>query len=163
MPHPGTAAKTVTLLHDFARRIDQIPILVRREHPSYVFNHMLDALVSSAMELAAEDVASIEEIDRAWMGVTKMPIGPFGILDLVGIDLAYEITVQKTKWVSFLPRARRFIKFLKEKVDQGHLGLKSGAGFYNYPNPAFEQPDFLTGSSPAAELANHEDRTPINH
>lgn len=59
MPHPGTAAETVELLHDFARSIDQIPIFVKREHPAYVFNTMLDALLSSAMELAAEDVASV--------------------------------------------------------------------------------------------------------
>jgi len=59
MLHPGTAAETVELLHDFARSIDQIPIFVKREHPAYVFNTMLDALLSSAMELAAEDVASV--------------------------------------------------------------------------------------------------------
>ncbi len=157
MPHPGTAAETVNLLHAFARRIDQIPIFVKREHPSYVFNTMLDAVLSSAIELAAEDVASVEEIDRAWMGTTKMPIGPFGILDLVGIDLAYEITTQKTKWVSFFPKAKRVINLLKEKVDQGHLGLKSGSGFYQYPDPAFEQPEFLTGPVPAAGTATPAD------
>lgn len=148
MPHPGTTSETVNLLHEFARSINQIPIFVKREHPSYVFNFMLNAVLSSAMELAAEDVASVEEIDRSWMGITKMPIGPFGILDLVGIDLAYEITVQKTKGVSFLPKAKRTINLLKDKVDQGHLGLKSGQGFYHYPNPAFEQSEFLTGSLP---------------
>ena len=150
MPHPGTAAETVSLLHDFARCIDQIPIYIKREHPSYVFNNMLDAILSSAVELAAEDVASIEDIDRAWMGVTKMPIGPFGILDLVGIDLAYEIVTQKIGWRSVFPRAKRITNLLKEKVDQGHLGVKSGAGFFTYPEPAFEQPEFL-GISPAVE------------
>jgi len=148
MPHPGTSAEIVSLLHDFAGRIDQIPIYVKREHPSYVFNTMLDALLSSAIELAADDVASVEEIDRSWMGITKMPIGPFGILDLVGIDLAYEITTQKTKWVSFFPKAKRVVNLLKEKVDQGHLGVKSGGGFYQYPHPAFEQPGFLTTPNP---------------
>jgi 3-hydroxybutyryl-CoA dehydrogenase len=157
MPHPGTAAETVNLLYDFARRIDQIPIFVKREHPAYVFNAMLDAVLSSAMELAAEDVASVEEIDRAWMGITKMPIGPFGILDLVGIDLAYEITTQKTKWVSFFPKAKRVVNLLKVKVDQGHLGQKSGSGFYHYPHPVFEQPDFLTGPAPAAGTATAPD------
>ncbi len=53
------AAETVELLHDFARSIDQIPIFVKREHPAYVFNTMFNALLSSAMELAAEDVASV--------------------------------------------------------------------------------------------------------
>lgn len=145
MPHPGTAAETVALLHDFAGRIGQIPIFVKQEHPSYVFNTMLDALLSSALELAADDIASIEDIDRAWMGVTKMPIGPFGVIDLVGVDLVYEITTQKTKQVSLLPRVKRLTNMLKEKVDQGHLGRKSGAGFYKYPDPAFERPEFVGG------------------
>jgi 3-hydroxybutyryl-CoA dehydrogenase len=143
MPHPGTAQEVVALLSEFAGRIDQIAILLKKEHPAYVFNFMLDALLSSAVELAAEGVADVEEIDRAWMGVTRMPIGPFGILDLVGIDLAYEITVQKTKMVSFLPKAKRALNVMKEKVDQGHLGIKSGKGFYDYPDPAFERPGFL--------------------
>ncbi len=146
MPHPGTAAEIVDLLLAFAPRIDQIPILLKKEHPSYVFNNMLDALLSSAMELAAEDVAAVEDVDRAWMGITNMPIGPFGILDLVGVDLAYEITLQKTRWLSFMPRAKRLINVLKDKVDQGHLGRKTGRGFYTYPNPTFQRPDFLQGS-----------------
>lgn len=93
MPHPGTAAETVNLLHDFARRI----------------------------------------------------------------DLAYEITTQKTKWVSFFPKAKRVVNLLKEKVDQGHLGQKSGSGFYHYPDPVFAQPDFLTGPAPAAGTATAPD------
>jgi 3-hydroxybutyryl-CoA dehydrogenase len=153
MPHPGTAAGVVDLLFAFAQRIDQIPIFLKKEHPSYVFNTMLDAVLSSAMELAAEDVASVEEIDRAWMGVTKMPIGPFGIVDLVGVDLAYEITLQKTRWVSLFPKAKRVINLMKEKVDQGYLGQKSGKGFYDYPDPAFERPDFLTGDPPGKGTA----------
>ena len=154
MPHPATAAETVTLLHDFARRIDQIPIYIKREHPSYVFNNMLDAVLSSAMALAAEDVASIEDIDRAWMGITQMPIGPFGILDLVGLDLAYEIVTQKVGWRSIFPSGKRFVNLLEKKVERGDLGTKSGAGFYRYPDPAFAQPEFLGGTV----TATSEDR-----
>ena len=101
---------------------------------------------SAAGQLRAEEVASIEDVDRAWMGITKMPIGPFGILDLVGIDLADEVVSAKTRFVAFLPRVRRLRRFLKTKVEAGELGVKSGKGFYDYPEPAFQRPDFVRGT-----------------
>jgi 3-hydroxybutyryl-CoA dehydrogenase len=146
MPHPGTSPEIVKLLESFARSIDQIPIILKRESPSYVFNAMLDGVLSAALSLAGEEVASIEDIDRAWMGVTQMSIGPFGIIDAVGIDLVLEIVIQKTKRAAFVPEVKRLRALLADKVDQGHLGRKSGQGFYSYPNPAFEVPGFLKGT-----------------
>jgi 3-hydroxybutyryl-CoA dehydrogenase len=146
MPHPGTDPDVVTLLRQLALRIDQVPIILEKESPGYVFNAMLDAVLSAAMQLGAENVATIEDVDRAWMGITKMPIGPFGILDLVGIDLAYDVVAGKTNLATFLPRVRRLRRSLKTKVEAGELGMKSGKGFYEYPNPAYEQPDFFTRS-----------------
>jgi 3-hydroxybutyryl-CoA dehydrogenase len=145
MPHPDTDPEVVTLLQRLAVRIDQAPIVLRKESPGYVFNAMLDAVLGAAMQLRAENVASIEDVDRAWMGVTKMPIGPFGVLDLVGIDLAYDVVAQKTNLATFLPRVRRLRRSLKAKVDAGELGIKSGRGFYEYPDPAYQHPDFVAG------------------
>lgn len=145
MPHAGTSPETIALLHDFARSIGQIPIHVKKESPGYVFNAMLDAVLSAAVTLAVDDVANIQDIDRAWMGVMKTPIGPFGIMDLVGLDVVYDITVLKTKGVSFMPQARRVLNFFKAYVDQGKLGLKSSEGFYIYPSPEFENPGFVEG------------------
>jgi 3-hydroxybutyryl-CoA dehydrogenase len=131
MPHPGTAKGTVKLLGAFAERIGQIPILLRKENPGYVFNTMLNALLGSAMTLAMNDIASVEEIDRAWMGVTKMVVGPFGILDAVGLDLAWQITESGAK-LSGDKQLQAHADFLKQYVDKGWLGVKSGRGFYNY-------------------------------
>lgn len=146
MPHPGTHSEVVTLLRRLALRIDQVPIVLKKESPGYVFNAMLDAILSAAMQLRAEEVATIEEVDRAWMGVTKMPIGPFGILDLVGIDLADDAVTAKTRFAAFLPRVRRLRRLLTIKVEAGELGIKSGKGFYDYPEPAYQRPDFVTGT-----------------
>lgn len=145
MPHPDTHPEVVMLLRQLARRIDQVPILLEKESPGYVFNAMLDAVLGAAMQLTAENVATIEDVDRAWMGITKMPIGPFGILDMVGIDLAYDVVAGKTNLAAFLPRVRRLRRLLKTRVDAGELGMKSGKGFYRYPDPAYQQPDFVTG------------------
>jgi 3-hydroxybutyryl-CoA dehydrogenase len=143
MPHPGTAPEVVALLRDFALSIGQIPIVLQRESSSYVFNAMLNAVNSAAMHLVASGIASVEDVDRAWMAVMKTPIGPLGILDMVGLDTAWDIT---EFWATTLgdPQIRQNADLLKGYVDRGWLGLKAGRGFYQYPDPAFARPDFLT-------------------
>jgi 3-hydroxybutyryl-CoA dehydrogenase len=71
-----------------------------------------------------------------------MPIGPFGMLDGVGLDTAFDIA---DFWARQTGDAQRRINadFYKTYVDQGHLGVKSGEGFYRYPNPAYAQPGFV--------------------
>jgi 3-hydroxybutyryl-CoA dehydrogenase len=144
MPHPGTDPQVVTLLETFGRKIGQIPIVLETEQHGYVFNTMLNALNGAALTLAANGITPINNIDRAWMGVMKMPIGPMGILDIVGLDTAWHIT---DYWARTLnnPQMQTNASFLKAYVDQGHLGVKSGSGFYSYPEPAYQQPGFLTG------------------
>jgi 3-hydroxybutyryl-CoA dehydrogenase len=150
MPHPGTAQETVDLLYAFAQRIGQIPILCQKENHGYVFNAMLNALNEAALTLVANGVAAAQDVDRAWMGVMKMPIGPFGILDGVGLDTAWDITAH---WAQALddPQLRKNADLLKGYVDQGHLGTKSGRGFYTYPDPAYQRPGFLAGAERDAE------------
>ncbi len=144
MPHPGTSAETLDLLEAFAHRIGQVPIRLKKENSSYVFNNMLNSLLRSAVSLAASGVTSFENVDRAWMGVMKTPVGPFGILDQVGLETAYHINHY---WASVLkdPELERNTAFLKTYVDQGHLGIKTGQGFYSYPDPKFQEPGFVEG------------------
>jgi len=144
MPHPGTAPEVVQLLAAFAQSIGQIPIVLDRENYGYVFNAMLNALNGTALTLATNGVTAIENIDRAWMAVMKTRIGPMGILDVVGLDTAWHITEY---WAKALQdtQLRANADFLKSYLDRGQLGVKSGQGFYHYPNPAYAQPNFLTG------------------
>jgi 3-hydroxybutyryl-CoA dehydrogenase len=146
MPLPGTAPETTELLWAFARKIGQIPILVRKESPGYVFNAMYNAINREAITLAANGIASVEDVDRAWIGIFKMPIGPFGMLDGVGLDTVWHIT---DHWagVTGNPQLRRNAAFLKEYVDRGCLGTKSGEGFYRYPDPAFARPGFVASGT----------------
>jgi 3-hydroxybutyryl-CoA dehydrogenase len=144
MPHPGTSPETVTLIYDFAKRIGQIPILLQKESYQYVFNAMLAALNTAAVKLAVDGVASVEDIDRAWMGIMKMPIGPFGIMDVIGLKTVWDIT---QFWATTLNdgQLQANANFIKQYVDKETLGVKSGRGFYSYPCPAFAAPRFLTG------------------
>lgn len=144
MPHPGTDPKILDLLESFSSRIGQIPIRLEKEHTGYVFNSMLHALNRTALTLAATKVTNFRNVDRAWMGVMKTRIGPFGIIDAVGIDTSYQINQY---WATALkdPQLQLLADFLKVYVDKGTLGVKTGQGFYTYPDPDFRKPDFITG------------------
>jgi 3-hydroxybutyryl-CoA dehydrogenase len=145
MPHPGTSAETTELLLDFARRLGQIPIRMHRESIGYVFNAVYTAMNRAAITLVANDVASVEDVDRAWMVIMKMPIGPFGMLDDVGIDTAWHIT---DYWAEVTGDAqlRANAALLRSYVDRGCAGIKSGEGFYRYPHPAYADPSFVKGA-----------------
>ncbi len=144
MGHPGTDPAVVELLAAFAERIGQIPVVLEKEHSGYVFNTMLTALSGAALGLVADAVTTPENVDRAWMAIMKTPIGPLGILDSVGLDTVWKII---DYWAGALndERLRANADLLRRYVDAGRLGVKSGRGFYEYPDPAYQRPDFVTG------------------
>ena len=146
MPHRGTASEVIALTIEFARRIGQIPIHLQKESSGYVFNTMFSAVNREALTLAANGVASIEDIDRAWMGIMKMPLGPFGMMDLVGLDTVWHIGHYWARRAFFMRQLKKNADFVKTYVDRGWLGLKSGRGFYTYPAPAFRRPDFIASA-----------------
>ncbi len=146
MPHPGTAPEVIDLVHDFAKSIGQIVILLRQENSGYVFNTMLSSLFSAALSLASRKVATIEDIDRSWMGVMHTAMGPFGIMDQVGLSTVWIITDYWAKKTGDA-QAQANADFLKEYVDKGRLGFKTNQGFYSYPNPAYTDPNFLSDPS----------------
>jgi 3-hydroxybutyryl-CoA dehydrogenase len=142
MPHEGTSREVTDLVLKFARQIGQVPIELRKEHNGYVFNAMFSAVNREAIAMAEQGVASIEDIDRAWMHVTKSPYGPFGALDAVGLDTVWQITDYWARELASDVQLRRNADFLKSYVDRGDVGVKSGQGFYTYPEPAFARPGF---------------------
>ena len=145
MPHKHTAPEVTELVREFARRIGQVPIELRQEHNGYVFNAMYGGMQREAIRMAERGIASIEDIDRAWMRVTGSLAGPFGATDMVGLDTAWMISDYWARRYFFVRQLRRNANFLKAYVDRGELGMKSGKGFYSYPNPAFAHPGFIEG------------------
>jgi 3-hydroxybutyryl-CoA dehydrogenase len=143
MPHPGSAPEVTRLVHDFAVSIGQIVIVLHRENSGYVFNTMLSSLFSSALTLASRNVSSIEDIDRSWMGVMHTAMGPFGIMDQVGLSTVWIITDYWAKKTGDA-QAQANADFLKQYVDKGQLGFKTNQGFYSYPNPAYTDQNFLS-------------------
>ena len=144
MPHPGTSPEIVELVKEFALRTGLYPIVLHNESTGYVFNYMFAGLFDSALTLAANDVASVEDIDRAWMGIMRTPIGPFGLMDSVGLNTVWHVTSFWAKNTGD-PMKNKVAQFVKKYVDRGELGQKTRKGFYTYPGPSFTSPDFLKG------------------
>jgi len=138
MPNPKTEDWIIPLLQNLGKSIQQTPVVVKKESPAYIFNAMLIALIGAAGALVTYDVASIEDVDRSWMGNFKMTRGPFGIIDEIGLDTAWHVTAPKKD-----ERSKRFAALLKTYIDHGKLGRKTGEGFYKYPNPRFLEADFI--------------------
>ena len=146
MPHPGTSAESVALVRDFARSINQIPMVLKKENYGYIFNSMYSGLNTAAISLAANGIATIEEIDRSWMGIMKMPIGPLGMLDVVGLDSVWSVTKYWGETLNDIQTLKNACYLKNEYVDNGWLGVKNGRGFYTYPNPAYQEPNFVEGT-----------------
>lgn len=156
MPHPGTSPETVELLTAFAKRIGQVPLVFKEEVAGYVGNTLTGALNAAAIRLVfTDEVASIEDVDRTAMLVLGMPVGPFGWLDIVGLDTVWRVMLSAAKLSGDPGELESAELFKKKFIDQGLLGVKSGRGFYTYPNPAYSRPEFLT-----ADFIRHDDESP---
>ena len=124
----------------FSKNIGMIPLPLYKEQRGYILNSLLVPLLKSAEDLLVNEVANPETIDKTWMIATKSPRGPFGILDIVGLNTAYNIALSKDT-----DDSKKIAHFLKENyLDKGHLGIQSGQVFYTYPNPSYLEKDFLT-------------------
>lgn len=152
MPHEGTDPEVVQTVQEFARTIEQIPMVPQKESSGYIFNYMLAALLDAAIDLVINGVGTIEQVDRSWMGVFKMPIGPFGLMDQIGLQTVYTINNYWAEKDNDDIRRKR-VAFIKTYVDKGHIGLASGRGFFAYPNPEYQKSSFVVGTETKEALA----------
>lgn len=141
MGHPGTDKKYEEQVVEFAKSIGMVALHILKEQPGYILNSLLVPFLSAAQGLYAKGIAEPETIDKTWMIATGAPLGPFAILDVVGIQTAYNIVATDAKTN---PELQPIADLLKtEFLDKGKTGQGSGEGFYKYPNPTYLDPDFL--------------------
>ncbi|MCC5937157.1 MAG: 3-hydroxyacyl-CoA dehydrogenase [Lunatimonas sp.] len=138
MPHPKTDPTIIPVLEAFGRSLNQVPVVVKKEYPGYLFNTMLMSFIHAAGKLLTRGVANVEDIDKSWMVNFHMPIGPFGILDQIGLDTAWHVTKNNPDKYT-----QAFADLLAGYMEKGKLGEKSGEGFYTYPRPRYKDKDFL--------------------
>ncbi len=132
MGHPDTDEKYYNAVCDFAEQINMIPLKLKKEQPGYILNSMLVPFLSAAEALYAGGVADFETIDKTWMLATGAPLGPFRILDIVGLTTAYNIGMMNPKSSDSDTIEGKISAMLKEKIDAGKTGINAGEGFYKY-------------------------------
>lgn len=142
MGHAGTDKAVFDTVVAFAKDIGMIALPLHKEQPAYILNSLLVPLLSAGSALWANGVADPETIDKTWMAGTGAPMGPFGMLDVIGITTAYNINKMAADATPD-PLKLKIVALLKEMIDAGKLGVASGEGFYKYPDPAYKAPDFL--------------------
>ena len=134
----ATQTQVIDQLCELSLRIGQPPLRLRHENPGYVFNWLLQSLLRASLELVAKDITEPAEIDRSWRAVTNMPLGPFGIMDRIGLDVIEQV-LSNARWAeSDDVSLDRLIAVLQGPLRQGNLGVKTGKGFYDYPDNSHE-------------------------
>jgi len=132
-PAPYTDTAYVAKAERFTSAIDRDPVVLRKEVTGLLVNRVLWAIRREAMWLADNGYADPQDIDRAVKLGLNHPMGPFELADFNGLDVV--LAAQHHRFARSGDEADRPPRILKLLVDQGHLGRKSGRGFYDYSKP----------------------------
>ena len=124
-----TSESTVTAVTALAKAVGKTPIGVKNS-AGFVVNRILCPMINEAIFVYAEGLASAAEIDEGMKLGCNHPIGPLALADLIGLDVL--LAVMEVLYSNFEDPKYRAAPLLKEMVDAGYLGRKSGRGFYNY-------------------------------
>lgn len=127
---PHVSDETVEAVMNAANKMNKTPVLLHKEIYGFLVNRFLQATRQEALKLLDMGVASHEDIDKAVMNGLGYPMGPFQLLDLTGVDLAYHTAMEK--YSESGDAADRPSPTIVEKFTKGEWGKKVGKGFYNY-------------------------------
>lgn len=127
----STSDDTVAVATALAQRMGKVTVDVKKDSPGFIVNRIMMPHFLEAIKIVEEGIASIEDVDTAVKNGLNYPMGPFELMDLTGIDIAYFVTEylyaelnKESKWVS--------PNLLKSMIRAGRLGRKTGGGWYDY-------------------------------
>ncbi len=126
----SAADETIRAVTNFVVACGKEPVVVK-DQAGFVVNALLFPYLNNAVRLLEQGVASLEGIDAAMRGGCGFPMGPFALLDLVGLDTS--LAILEALYDEFADPNYAPVPRLRRMVAAGQLGRKSGQGFYHYP------------------------------
>ncbi len=127
----STNDETMAITTDLAKKMGKITVEVKKDSPGFIVNRIMIPHMLEAIKIVEEGIASIEDVDTAVKNGLNYPMGPFELMDLTGIDIAYFVSEyfykelnKESKWVS--------PNLLKTMIRANKLGRKTGGGWYDY-------------------------------
>lgn len=126
-----TSDETVATATELAKKMGKVTVEVKKDSPGFIVNRIMTPHFLEAIKMLEEGIATAEDIDTAVKNGLNYPMGPFELMDLTGIDIAYHVTEyfhkelnQELKWIA--------PTLMKSMIKAGKLGRKTGAGWYDY-------------------------------
>jgi len=127
----ATSDESIAIAKELAKRMGKVTVEVKKDSPGFIVNRIMIPHMIEAIKMVEEGIASIEDVDTAVKNGLNYPMGPFELMDLTGIDIAYFVTEyfykelnKESKWVA--------PNLLKTMIRTGNLGRKTGSGWYRY-------------------------------
>ena len=124
-----TSNETQKIIIEVAKKMKKIPVICN-DSPGFVANRILIPMINEAVFTFEEGVATAEAIDQIMTLGMNHPMGPLKLADLIGIDVVLYIC--EILHTDFKDDKYKPSQLLKNMVKKGHLGIKSGQGFYKY-------------------------------
>jgi 3-hydroxybutyryl-CoA dehydrogenase len=136
-----TAPAVITACERFGRSLGLVTAVVRGDSKGFIINRIWRAVKRESLRVVDEGHADPADVDRLWMLFFGTGVGPFGIMDMVGLDVVADI--EATYHAVATDPTDHPSPTLRRLVDAGKLGEKSGEGFYRHPDPAYHRPEWL--------------------
>jgi len=130
MPGQKTSPDTLAAAEEFAKVLGKDPVVCKNEAPAGIVSRALGQLLNEATWMVEAGVADPADIDKAMKLGANHPMGPLQLIDLIGLDV-HRAKMQTLRKVLDDPRYEH-PALIDRMVEEGHLGKKSGKGFYDY-------------------------------